>query len=107
NSGVPPDTYPIGFDKRTDGAGHRWLEKNGFDSWDIGARGGSQSTSVAIFGGKSACMATAVPGVAAGVVIQPFVSGLPATRRQAAEAARRRPDLAPGVAVCDHAEAMR
>ena len=65
NTGTPPDTYPVGFDRRNDGSGHRWLEKNGAEGWDIGTRGGSQTTSVGIFGGKSACMATAVPGVAA------------------------------------------
>jgi CubicO group peptidase (beta-lactamase class C family) len=70
---VPAD-HGIGFDCRSAGecglpGGYRWLEKNGGDGWDqtdsSGHRhAGTQTTSVAIFGGKNGCgSAKPTPGV--------------------------------------------
>jgi len=46
--------HAIGFDARSDGT-YRWLEKNGADSWSQNGRAGTQTTTVAIFGGRNGC----------------------------------------------------
>jgi len=59
---INPATHPVGWDINSDGAGHRWLEKNGADGSGNGAL---QTTSVGIYGGRSGCGGTSpIPGVA-------------------------------------------
>ena len=55
--------HAVGFDTRSDGT-YRWLEKNGADSWSQNGRAGTQTTTVAIFGGRNGCGSTKpTPGV--------------------------------------------
>jgi CubicO group peptidase (beta-lactamase class C family) len=61
-----PSSHAVGWDRKTDGAGHRWLEKNGAD----GRGSALQTTSVGIYGGRDGCVVRGrgvppVPGVAA------------------------------------------
>ena len=66
-----PSNHPVGWDITTDGAGHRWLEKNGADSTNCAAQGKNcalQTTSVGIFGGRSGCGGTPPLGGVAGVL---------------------------------------
>jgi CubicO group peptidase (beta-lactamase class C family) len=75
--------YPIGFDRKSDGAGHRYLEKNGAQ----GTNGAVQTTSVGIFLGHSGCSTntsptsptTPMPGVAGALWINSDISGRPKT----------------------------
>ena len=76
-----PSNHPVGWDTTTDGAGHRWLEKNGADARNCDAKGNNcalQTTSVGIFGGKSGCGGTSpIPGVAGVLFINSNVANQP------------------------------
>ncbi len=69
--------HPVGWDIKSDGAGHRWLEKNGGDGSGSGAL---QTTSVGIYGGKAGCVVKGkgtapVAGVAAVLFINSTING--------------------------------
>ncbi len=73
-----PASHPVGWDIVSDGAGHRWLEKNGADGT---GNGSLQTTSVGIFGGHSGCptkFTSPMPGVAAVLFVNSDMPGLPA-----------------------------
>lgn len=78
-----PSTHPIGWDITSDGAGHRWLEKNGAQGGSCDANGkncATQTTSVGIFGGRSGCAnkgTSPMSGVAGVLFINSDISGQP------------------------------
>jgi CubicO group peptidase (beta-lactamase class C family) len=73
---INPATHPVGWDINNDGAGHRWLEKNGADG--MGNKS-LQTTSVGIFGGRSGCTSNGdkapKKGVAGALFINSDISG--------------------------------
>ena len=72
---INPSAHAVGWDIRSDGAGHRWLEKNGADGT---GNGSLQTTSVGIFGGRSGCGATSpISGVAGALFINSDIVGQP------------------------------
>jgi len=66
-----PAAHPVGWDIKSDGAGHRWLEKNGAQGTSCDAKGlncATQTTSVGIFGGRSGCGGISPLGGVAGAL---------------------------------------
>ncbi len=75
-----PSNHPVGWDVKFDGT-HRWVEKNGGDSWSTNAGSGQISSSVGIYGGKDGCVVKGkgtapLPGVAAVLFINSNINGV-------------------------------
>jgi CubicO group peptidase (beta-lactamase class C family) len=75
-----PSNHPVGWDVKTDGT-HRWVEKNGGDSWTTSAGSGQISSSVGIYGGQDGCVikgkgTAPIPGVAAVLFINSNINGV-------------------------------
>jgi len=74
-----PTAHPVGWDTVSDGAGRRWLQKNGAEGAGNGA---TQTTSVGIFGGRNGCRVNSrgdapVSGVAGVLFLNSDISDQP------------------------------